>query len=60
MPRSVRLTYITIDEKFDIGIVGPYNGVNTVREVLPEEPEAQECDAKVPTLPDEAREQDQE
>ena len=54
------LTYVTVDVKLHICVVRPYDGIYPVNQVLNEEPEAEQCDAEVPALPDEASQEYQQ
>ena len=47
------LTDIAVNKKLNVGVVGPYDGVYAIGEILQEEPKAQERDAEVPFLTDE-------
>ena len=48
------LTNIAIDVVLDVGVVCPYDGIDTVRQFLQKQPEAQEGESEVPSLPNEA------
>ena len=52
------LTDVTIYVELDIGVIGPDDGGDAGRQVLPEQPEAQEHDAEIPVLSEDAGQED--
>ena len=48
------LTDIAVNEKLNVGVVGPYDSIYGGSDVLKKKPETQECGAEIPSLPHEA------
>ena len=51
---SILLANITVNVELNIGIVRPYDSVDTIHQIIQEEPKTQEGDTKIPALSNEA------